>query len=333
MVTNKPERQHFQVAAWAAAEGVEAFAGFPLVVGDQLLGVLTIYHRQPLDQNSLDLLTVFAQHAATAVQEARLFHLATAQTARLESVNAELNRANRHKAEFLANMSHELRTPLNAILGFSQLLLEGDGGPLSPEQQQDVEVVASNGRHLLALINDLLDFSKLEAGKAQLHGGEVDVSELVTETVDAVGSLARTRGLTLAAEVPSELGPVYGDRGKIKQVLLNLLSNATKFTERGGVRVQVARQGADVCFTVTDTGVGIPLEDRERIFEAFQQGRSGISGKYPGTGLGLAISKRFVEMHGGRIWVESTLGAGSIFTFTIPQHGPAEVLPALPPAA
>jgi len=334
VVTNEPDKHpHIEVAAWVRAEGIEAYAGFPLIVGDELLGVLAIYQRQPLDPNTVDLLTVFAQHAATAIEEAHLFHLATAQTARLEAVNAELNRANRHKAEFLANMSHELRTPLNSILGFSQLLLEGDGGALSPDQRQDVQVIVSNGQHLLALINDLLDISRLEAGRARLLRGELDVPALVSESVEAVGSLAKTKGLALSHSVGDDLGIIYADRAKIKQVLLNLLGNAIKFTERGEVSLRVDRRGADLAFSVRDTGIGIPPEDRERIFEAFQQGRSSLSQKSQGTGLGLAISKQFVEMHGGRIWVESTPGAGSTFVFTIPPLPPSEIVPGLTPAA
>ena len=321
IVTNDPAN-HRQVGLnpWMTEEGIQAFAGFPLVVSDQLLGVLAVYHRRPLDRNTIELLTLFAQHAATAIQEAHLFHLATEQTARLTALNVELQRANQHKAEFLANMSHELRTPLNSILGFSQLLLEGDGGALTGDQRQDVDIIAQNGQHLLALINDLLDISKLEAGKAQLHRGEVEVEPLILECVDSVGSLAKTKKLDLTAAVSAEVGRVFADGPKLKQVLLNLLGNAIKFTETGGVRVTAERQGAELRVSVRDTGIGVPAEDTERIFESFQQGQSGMTGKYQGTGLGLAISRQLVEMHGGKIWVKSTPGQGSTFTFTIPQR-------------
>ena len=321
IVTNDPAN-HRQVGLnpWMAEEGIQAFAGFPLVVGEQLLGVLAVYHRRPLDRNTIELLTLFAQHAATAIQEAHLFHLATEQTARLTALNVELQRANQHKAEFLANMSHELRTPLNSILGFSQLLLEGDGGVLTGDQRQDVDIIAQNGQHLLALINDLLDISKLEAGKAQLHRGEVEVEPLISECVESVRSLAKTKKLDLSASVSPEVGRVFADGPKLKQVLLNLLGNAIKFTETGSVRVTAERQGAELRVSVRDTGIGVPVEDTERIFESFQQGKSGISGKYQGTGLGLAISRQLVEMHGGRIWVKSGAGQGSTFTFTIPQR-------------
>jgi signal transduction histidine kinase len=321
IVTNDPAN-HRQVGLnpWMAEEGIQAFAGFPLVVGEQLLGVLAVYHRRPLDRNTIELLTLFAQHAATAIQEAHLFHLATEQTARLTALNVELQRANQHKAEFLANMSHELRTPLNSILGFSQLLLEGDGGILTGDQRQDVDIIAQNGQHLLALINDLLDISKLEAGKAQLHRGEVEVEPLISECVESVRSLAKTKKLDLSASVSPEVGRVFADGPKLKQVLLNLLGNAIKFTETGSVRVTAERQGAELRVSVRDTGIGVPVEDTERIFESFQQGKSGISGKYQGTGLGLAISRQLVEMHGGRIWVKSAAGQGSTFTFTIPQR-------------
>ena len=333
IITNDPQtHRQVTVRSWAVAEHIQAFAGFPLLVGDQLLGVLAVFNQQALDRDTVEMLTLYAQHAATAIQEANLFYLATEQTARLEAVNSELQRANQHKSEFLANVGHELRTPLNAILGFSQLLLEGDGGALSPDQRQDVEIVADNGRHLLGLINDLLDISKLEAGKAQLHRGEVDVEGLVAECIDSLSSLARTKQLLMTSEVEPEIGDVFGDRPKIKQVLLNLLGNALKFTEKGGVVLRVERQGTDVCFSVTDTGIGVPAADRERIFESFQQGNSGQTGKYQGTGLGLSISRRLVEMHGGRIWVKSVPGEGSTFTFIIPQRALPAVVE-IPPAA
>jgi signal transduction histidine kinase len=321
IVTNDPAN-HRQVGLnpWMTEEAIQAFAGFPLVVGDQLLGVLAVYHRRPLDRNTIELLTLFAQHAATAIQEAHLFHLATEQTARLTALNVELQRANQHKAEFLANMSHELRTPLNSILGFSQLLLEGDGGVLTGDQRQDVDIITQNGQHLLALINDLLDISKLEAGKAQLHRGEVEVEPLILECVDSVSSLAKTKKLDLSVSVSAEVGRVFADGPKLKQVLLNLLGNAIKFTETGSVRVTAERQGAELRVSVRDTGIGVPVEDTERIFESFTQGKSGISGKYQGTGLGLAICRQLVEMHGGRISVKSTPGQGSTFSFTIPQR-------------
>jgi signal transduction histidine kinase len=327
IVTNDPAN-HRQVglSPWMSEEGIQAFAGFPMVVGDQLLGVLAVYHRRPLDRNTIELLTLFAQHAATAIQEAHLFHLATEQTARLTALNVELQRANQHKAEFLANMSHELRTPLNSILGFSQLLLEGDGGVLTRDQSQDVDIIAQNGQHLLVLINDLLDISKLEAGKAQLNRGEVEVEPLISECVESVSSLAKTKKLDLSATVSAEVGRVFADGPKLKQVLLNLLGNAIKFTETGSVRVTAERQGAELRVSVRDTGIGVPPEDTERIFESFQQGKSGISGKYQGTGLGLAICRQLVEMHGGRIWVKSTPGQGSTFIFTIPQRAVPEAI-------
>jgi signal transduction histidine kinase len=327
IVTNDPANYRQPgLSPWMTEEGIQSFAGFPLVVGDQLLGVLAVYHRRPLDRNTIELLTLFAQHAATAIQEAHLFHLATEQTARLAAVNAELQRANQHKAEFLANMSHELRTPLNSILGFSQLLLEGDGGVLTRDQGQDVEIIRQNGQHLLSLINDLLDISKLEAGKAQLHRGEVEVEPLIIECVDSVGSLAKTKGLELSYKVAEDVGRVFADGPKLKQVLLNLLGNAIKFTESGSVRVTAERQGAELIVNVRDSGIGVPPDDSERIFESFTQGKSGVSGKYQGTGLGLAICRRLVEMHGGRIWVKSTPGQGSVFSFTIPQRAVPEAI-------
>jgi len=301
-------------------EGVRAFAGFPMLASDRLRGVLAVYGRTPLDRTAVEVFTAFAQHAAIALQDADLFHLTRRQSERLETANRELARANQHKSEFLANMSHELRTPLNSIIGFSQLLLDGGEGPLTAEQRQDLQIICSNGEHLLELINDLLDIAKIEAGRTELMRTRFALEPLVAETASLLRPLAREKDLALEYRVEPGLEDVVADRGRLRQVLVNLVGNAIKFTERGGVTV-IAAADADptgVRLTVRDTGVGISREDQDRIFESFQQGAARPVGRYQGTGLGLAISRHFVQLHGGRIWVESEVGKGSAFHFTLP---------------
>ncbi len=306
---------------WCVAESLRGFAAFPLLVSDRLLGVLAVYARGPLDRTAIEVFTAFAQHAAIALQDATLFQLTRQQRERLEATNQELARAYQHKSEFLANMSHELRTPLNSIIGFSQLVLDGADGPLTEEQRQDLQIICSNGQHLLELINDLLDITRIEAGHAELTRSTFAFEPVLAESVALLGSLAREKGLDVHCQVGAGLGLVSADRARLRQILVNLVGNALKFTEQGHVTVaavlDAARTGAQV--SVLDTGVGIAPADRERIFDSFQQGTPPRVGRYQGTGLGLAICKHYVELHGGRIWVESTLGEGSTFHFTLPN--------------
>jgi signal transduction histidine kinase len=304
-----------------AGMSLRGFAGFPLLVGDRLVGVLALYDRLPLDRSAIEVFTAFAQHAAVALQEATLFQITRQQSERLESANSELNRANRHKSEFLANMSHELRTPLNSIIGFSQLLLDGTEGPLTEEQRQDLQIVCTNGQHLLGLINDLLDLAKIESGHSELVRIAFNFGALVTETINLLKPLARERGLSLQQETAPGLDMVTADRGRVKQIIVNLVGNAVKFTEAGGVVVTARADdaGTGLLVSVRDTGLGIAAADQTRIFESFQQGTLPAPGRYHGTGLGLTISRHYVELHGGRIWVESKVGEGSTFYFTLPE--------------
>jgi signal transduction histidine kinase/putative methionine-R-sulfoxide reductase with GAF domain len=304
-----------------AGMSLRGFAGFPLLVGDRLVGVLALYDRLPLDRSAIEVFTAFAQHAAVALQEATLFQITRQQSERLESANSELNRANRHKSEFLANMSHELRTPLNSIIGFSQLLLDGTEGPLTEEQRQDLQIVCTNGQHLLGLINDLLDLAKIESGHSELVRIAFNFGALVTETINLLKPLARERGLRLEQETAPGLDMVTADRGRVKQIIVNLVGNAVKFTEAGGVVVTARPDdaGTGLLVSVRDTGLGIAAADQTRIFESFQQGTLPAPGRYHGTGLGLTISRHYVELHGGRIWVESKVGEGSTFYFTLPE--------------
>jgi signal transduction histidine kinase len=247
-----------------------------------------------------------------AIENVRLFNETQEKTRQLEI-------ANEHKSQFLANMSHELRTPLNAVIGFSEVLLERMFGELNEKQEEYLNDILSSGRHLLSLINDILDLSKIEAGRMELEAVDFDLPHAIDNALVLVRERAARHGLALDTAVDARLGTVRGDERKIKQVLLNLLSNAVKFTPEGGrIQVRAARVDGAAEISVTDTGVGIAPEDQEAVFEEFRQVGTDYAKKREGTGLGLALARRFVELHGGRMWVKSHLGEGSTFTFTIP---------------
>ncbi|MGH7810424.1 MAG: sensor histidine kinase, partial [Candidatus Binatia bacterium] len=238
--------------------------------------------------------------------------------AELLAASNEAEAANRAKSEFLANMSHELRTPLNAIIGFSEVLLDPSLEVSKEEQGQFLTDVLSSGKHLLGLINEVLDLAKIEAGKMELQIEPALLQDVVEAVSNTMRSLAVKKSLDFRAECDEQLAPFPMDGARIKQVLLNLVGNAIKFTPEGGkVWVRAGAMNGDVRVEVGDTGPGIPREDQDRIFLEFQQAGSD-AGKPQGTGLGLALAKKFVEMHGGKIWVESEVGKGSKFTFTLP---------------
>jgi len=237
----------------------------------------------------------------------------------LSNTNVRLEEMSRHKSQFLANMSHELRTPLNSIIGYTKLMLDGLEGDISEEQKKDLHTVYTNSKHLLELINDLLDLSRIEAGKTVLSYGTFTISDLLSEVIPAIEQLAREKGLTLTYSVAPDINNLYADKAKTKQVLINIFGNAIKFTNEGSIKLNVAETDSDFVFSVTDTGIGMKNEDLEVIFDSFKQvGPAQIAG-YEGTGLGLTISKQFIEMQGGRIWAESELGKGSTFAFTLPK--------------
>ncbi len=238
-----------------------------------------------------------------------------------EAKSKQIEAANRHKSEFLANMSHELRTPLNAIIGFSEVLQERLFGDLNEKQAEYTDDILTSGRHLLSLINEILDLSKVEAGRMELETATFDLPLAIDNARTFVRERAATHGITLDVTIDDRLGDIIGDERKIKQILLNLLSNAVKFTPEGG-RIAINARQADgsVEISVTDTGVGIAPEDQPKIFEEFRQVGSDYAHKVEGTGLGLTLAKKFVELHGGRIWVESEVGKGSKFTFALPLH-------------
>jgi signal transduction histidine kinase len=230
----------------------------------------------------------------------------------------QLEAASRHKSEFLANTSHELRTPLNAILGYTELIQDNIYGEVPQKIREILDRVQSNGRHLLGLINDVLDLSKIEAGQLTLSIVDYSMKEVVQTVVVAAESLAAEKQLSLRSMIAEGLPRGEGDERRITHALLNLVGNAIKFTETGEVAVQVAAVNGIFQVAVADTGPGIPPEEQQRIFEEFQQVDSSSTRKKGGTGLGLSISKRIIELHGGRIWVESELGRGSVFRFTLP---------------
>jgi signal transduction histidine kinase len=241
----------------------------------------------------------------------------------------ELEAASQHKSEFLANMSHELRTPLNAVIGFSEVLREKMFGELNDKQLEYVQDIHASGRHLLSLINDILDLSKIEAGKVELELSQFDLPNTIDGTLTLVRERAARHGLEMGLSLDDRLGAVVADERKVRQILLNLLSNAVKFTADGG-RIDVGaglRDGA-VEISVSDTGVGIAPEDQDAIFEEFRQVGGDHAGKREGTGLGLTLARKFVELHGGRIRVESAVGKGSTFTFTLPVKSAAAMLSA-----
>lgn len=216
-------------------------------------------------------------------------------------------------------MSHELRTPLNSIIGYTKLMLDGLEGDINEEQQKDLHTVYTNSKLLLELINGLLDLARIEAGKTVLSYEVFTISNLLSEAVPGIEQLAREKGLTLTYSAAPDIDSLYADRAKTKQVLINILGNAVKFTNEGSVKLNVATTDGDIIFSVTDTGIGMKEEDLEAIFDSFKQvGPAQIAG-YEGTGLGLAISKQFIEMQGGRIWAQSELGKGSTLTFTLPK--------------
>jgi signal transduction histidine kinase len=297
-----------------AALRLKAFLVSPMIARGRTVGVLSADNRvsrAPIPAHIVDLLHSFAAQAAVAVENARLFQ-------EIQEKSQQLEVASKHKSQFLANMSHELRTPMNAVLGYTDLILDNIFGDVPEAIRDTLERVKANGHHLLGLINDVLDLSKIEAGQLTLSLGDYSMGEVVHAVVSALDSLAAEKRLALKATVLADLPPGRGDERRITQVLLNLAGNAIKFTDEGEVSIEARISDGAFVVSVSDTGPGISDADQQTIFEEFQQADSSSTRKKGGTGLGLSISRRIVELHGGRLWVKSTPGDGSTFSFTLP---------------
>jgi len=315
---------------WLKSKELVSFAGYPLLIGDELLGVVAIFSQRPISSEEFRMLGSFANRTAMAVQNARLHSEITElnlnleqkvkdRTQELEIANAKLKKADRMKSEFLANMSHELRTPLNAIIGFAEILRDGICGVLNEDQKSAVLDIHESGKHLLQMINDILDLSKVEAGRMELQLEEFPIAKAMDEVYSIVRDMANKKGLNLQFFIPDDLPDIFADQVKFKQIMYNLLSNAIKFTPQGDIKVNVDYDDKEFSISVTDTGIGIDPKYHEVIFDEFKQLDSSQSRQYEGTGLGLTLTRKLVEMHGGRIWVESEgLGFGSKFIFTMP---------------
>jgi len=295
--------------------GYRAVVAVPLIREDHLIGALAMNRKTPgeFSPETIELLQTFATQSALAIQNARLFR-------EIEEKSRQLEVASQHKSEFLANMSHELRTPLNAIIGFSEVLAEKMFGELNEKQEEYSKDIHASGQHLLSLINDILDLSKIEAGRMELELSDFHLPTALDSALTLVRERAGRRGIALHTNIDCRLGHIQADERKVRQVVLNLLSNAIKFTPEGG-RIEVGAVPKDglIEISVGDTGVGIALEDQEAVFEEFRQVGTADK-KVEGTGLGLTLCRKFVELHGGRIWVKSELGVGSTFTFTLPMR-------------
>ena len=295
----------------------------PLMRGGEIVGMLVVRRRTPGEfaKNTVDLIKTFATQSALAIQNARLFH-------EIEDKSRQLEEASEHKSQFLANMSHELRTPLNAILGYTELMADGAYGEPSEKMLGILRRLEANGRHLLGLINDVLDLSKIEAGQLVLELSDYSIQDIAQTVRSTLEPLAADKKLAFKVEVAPRLPPGRGDGRRLTQVLINLVGNAIKFTDAGEVAIKAEANNGSFYVSIRDTGPGISAADQARLFQEFQQADNAITRKKGGTGLGLAISKRIVEMHGGKIWVQSQPGQGSTFFFTLPVVVEQQVEPA-----
>jgi signal transduction histidine kinase len=297
----------------SVSAGIRSVLIVPLIRAERVFGTLVLMRREEAEfpRQTIDLMQTFASQSVLAIQNARLFR-------EIEDKSRQLEIASKHKSQFLANMSHELRTPLNAVLGYTEMLLDGVYGEVAGEAREIMEYIQSNGAHLLGLINDVLDLSKIEAGQLTLTLGEYAVQSVVEAVVSVTQPLAQAKGLDLQTSIAEDLPLGRGDERRLTQVLLNLVGNAIKFTDAGTVRITACTVGDLLELTVADTGPGIALADQDRIFDAFQQVDSSSTRQKGGTGLGLAISKRIIRMHGGTISVESAADQGSTFRIRVP---------------
>ena len=293
--------------------GFRTIMGVPILREGNPIGVVVLMRVtvRPFSNKQTELATTFADQAGIAIENVRLFD-------EIQDKSRQLEEASKHKSQFLANMSHELRTPLNAILGYTELMADGAYGEPSEKMSAVLKRLESNGRHLLGLINDVLDLSKIEAGQLVLDLNDYSLQGVTQMVYSAVEPLAADKKLGFKVELTPNLPPGRGDERRLTQVLLNLVGNAIKFTDTGEVCINVGVADGAFKVAVRDTGPGISAADQAKLFQEFQQADNSITRKKGGTGLGLAISKRIIEMHGGRIWIDSKLGQGSTFSFTVP---------------
>ena len=319
-VQNEPPSHNLDVVLRA---GYRAVLIVPLLGAERIVGALVVRRKTPgeFPKQTIDLLQTFAAQSVLAIQNARLFH-------EIEDKSRQLAEASQHKSQFLANMSHELRTPLNAILGYTELILDDIYGETPAKMRGVLDRVQKNGKHLLGLINDVLDLSKIEAGQLSLSLSDYSLKNVVQTVFSAIEPLATEKQIALKIDLGQELPQGRGDERRLTQVLLNLVGNAIKFTDIGEVSIKGSSANGTFNVAVRDSGPGISTADQAKLFQEFQQADNSITKKKGGTGLGLAISRRIIEMHGGRIWVESSPGNGSTFAFTLPVTVEEQARPA-----
>jgi signal transduction histidine kinase len=296
-------------------ENLRTVISVPMLRENTLVGVMTSWRREarPFTDKQIALLRTFADQALIAIENVRLFR-------ELEEKNRQLQMASKHKSQFLANVSHELRTPLNSIIGFTRIVLRRSEGKLEALQKENLQKVLISSEHLLALINELLDLAKIESGRMEAYVETFKLDDILRVATTTVEPLLKTGRVTLLTEIAPDIPPLKTDRDKLKQSVLNLLSNAAKFTERGEIKVAAWRDDGLLKLTVSDTGIGMKEEALQYIFDEFRQADMSSTRKYGGTGLGLAIVKKFINLMGGDIVVESQVGQGSKFTITLPME-------------
>jgi PAS domain S-box-containing protein len=335
ILRNRAEVLGYSTRESTRGEAIHFHAAFPLVTGGQCVGILCVFtrtNRQP-PEGRLKLLETMTSQVALAIQNARLYettqrhageleHRVAERTAELAIAKWKAEEADQLKSAFLATMSHELRTPLNSIIGFTGIILQGLAGPLNAEQTKQLEMVRGSARHLLALINDVLDISKIEAGQLTVHCESFDLPSSINKVAGMVRPLAVKKGLALRTQLAPGPGRIFSDPRRVEQILLNLLNNAVKFTGKGDITVTAEIASGTLRISVADTGIGIKPGDLDKLFQPFRQIDSGLTRRHEGTGLGLAICQRLAQMLGGEIHVASAWGKGSVFTLTLPVQGP-----------
>ena len=319
-VTTDPD---YKMTDVIKAANIRTLLGVPMLREGTPTGVIVLARSavRPFTAQQIELVQTFADQAVIAIENVRLFD-------EIQDKSRQLEVASQHKSQFLANMSHELRTPLNAILGYTELMADGIYGELPEKTMGVLKRLESNGRHLLGLINDVLDLSKIEAGQLVLDLSDYSLEDIAQTVRSTLEPLAADKKLAFKVEVAPKLPAGHGDGRRLTQVLINLVGNAIKFTDAGEVVIKATATDGSFHLSVRDTGPGISAADQAKLFQQFQQADNAITRKKGGTGLGLAISKRIVEMHGGKIWVESQVGHGSTFSFTVPVRASQQVVTA-----